>query len=109
MDMMERVQFAVEASDYESLRLWQEFHPKAKSWEQEMRGTMITVGHINDRPICVQLSWNMINDKRVLFYSASSQLVDWVLIEKWLKANALTPGHTMTDASNFHLIFDQLQ
>jgi len=109
MDMMERVQFAVEASDYERFRLWQEFHSQAKCWEQETRGSMITVGHISGRPICVQLSWNAINGKRVLFYNASSQLVDWVMIEEWLVDNALTPGHTKTDASNFHLVFHQLQ
>lgn len=110
---LEKVDFAVEANSYEKLTIWQTFHEKAKSWESISRGSMRTIGEIDKRPVCVCLFWDVINGKKVLFYEATSQVVDHEMVAKWICENALDYGNgrriIKTDAMNFHLIWHEIQ
>lgn len=106
-DTIEKVKYAVETTSYESLALWKEWHERV-NWEQLNPGKICTVGHINDRPINVELSWNKINGHKILFYHGCSMLVDHDMVEKWLKKNALLEYPNMVDAMNFHNIVNYL-
>jgi hypothetical protein len=98
--------FAVEATDYERLCLWREWHDEQRrvTWQEESRGLLVTVGHVGDRPVCVCLCWATIDGRRVVFYHASSQIVDHPTVEAWVRATAMTPGGTHTNAMNFHVV-----
>jgi hypothetical protein len=90
-ELFEDVVFCVEANHHEQHEFWSEYHyepkpgrPHIKDWVCESMGHMITIGHINDRPICVEIYYHRINGKRVLFYHGCSQLVDHKMISEWL-------------------------
>lgn len=73
----------VEASNYEKLCLWKEWHEKCE-WEQVLSGILPTIGYIDNRPIVLSLFWAYINGQCVMFFEPVSQAVDHVVIDKWL-------------------------
>jgi hypothetical protein len=80
---------------------------KRIDWKQVSSGFGLTLGKLDDRPICVCFSFAYINGHKICFYEATSQVVDHKLIEKWLKTHfQLThDGYTRwnhTNATNFH-------
>ncbi len=106
--------FVVEATSFESHCLWAQtatdsncrcFAPRR--WEQVHPGWLVTVGELDSRPICVSMCWNRIDGQFVMFWEATSQVVDTVQIEKWLsqhfkgKWDSGTREAT-TNAANFH-------
>jgi hypothetical protein len=95
--------FAVQATDYEALCIWKEWHERV-SWEQEYAGTIREVGRVGDDPVCVQLTWNVVAGRRVVFYWASSRVVDYRMVDAWVRAHAMTPNATHGDAMNFHVV-----
>ncbi|MFA5071083.1 MAG: hypothetical protein WC511_01780 [Candidatus Pacearchaeota archaeon] len=104
--------FLVEADNFSQYSLWLQYKDKFKTWEQ-LGGVMIEVGRINDRPICVALDFNKINDKMVCFYYPASVLVDWGMIEEWIDSVCFPlwddeTRHAKTDANNFHHCKDLL-
>jgi hypothetical protein len=78
--------FVVEATDFEQLTLWQQWH-ETVTWQQDNPGWLETVGHNAGRPVCISVSWNVINGRHVMFYEATSQVVDHELVDAWLVAN----------------------
>lgn len=90
------------ANSFESLCLWLEWN-KRVNWIQGDFGRMVTVGHINEFPITVSLFWNTIDNEEVLFYEASSRVVDYSVVNKWLHENCSMELYK-TDAMNFHNI-----
>lgn len=88
----------VEASSYERHMLWIEYSETALkhgcaisnksrrfTWESGRSGLMEIVGKIDDRPVCVTLWVDTIDDQKILFVDPTSQVVDHQMIEKWLK------------------------
>lgn len=102
---LEGVVGVVEANSYESMCLWQE-HTKRhgkESWVSNLSGFLEIVGHLNDKPVCISLFTTVVNGQKLLFWHATSTVVDHDIIRKWFEKN-LTPeayGNT-TDAMNFH-------
>lgn len=106
--------FVVEATSFETQCLWAEnakdsscrrFTPR--QWEQVNPGWLVTVGELDSRPICVSMSWSRIDGHLVMFWEATSQVVDTVQIEKWLSqhfAGKWDNGtrQATTNAMNFH-------
>lgn len=97
--------FCVEATDYEKLLLWEKYH-NHRSWVQDSRGLHLTVGSLDNRPVAINCFWNIIDGRRILFWSACSQVVDHLQIEKWFDENC-TPiwdgnRQARCDAMNFH-------
>ncbi len=90
-----------EADSYAYYQLWETWHGRVKTWEQEMQGRINTIGKWHDRPVCLSLNAAKINGKRVLFYDPTSQLVDWVMVEEWLSRTLRTKNQPRTDAMNF--------
>lgn len=121
-ELFDNVVFLVEASSYERLTFWKDhFHaphkgmPVIRTWEQESRGQMVYLGKIDKRPMYVQIWWDVLNGKRIIFYEGCSQVVDHKMIEDWLKHFTLNTIRwdngrrwARCDAMNFHQCLDAL-
>ena len=127
------VVFLVEATSHEDQFLWTEwsadyltlpyapkeegkFARKRVDWQQVSLGHMLTIGEIDNRPICVSMSYAIINGRKIMFYEGCSQLVDHEMIREWLKHFTLNTirwdggtrwGHC--DAMNFHHCLDAIK
>lgn len=75
--------YLVEATDYEQLALWKEWHQFVPSWVEDSSGYGLEVGRRAGLPVVVSVTWAIINGKRVCFYEAVSQMVDHGMVEKW--------------------------
>jgi hypothetical protein len=114
-NMLAETKFLVEASSAEQRFLWEKWVDNLKiiredEWVQKNPGYSLTIGEIKGRPIVISISWVVIKGVLVGFYEATSQLVDWVMIEKWLDehCNPMYDKGTRrarTDASNFHNVW----
>jgi hypothetical protein len=108
MGTIERCDYAVEATDYEALCLWREWHGEVR-WEQEREGVLHTIGRCAGKPVAVTVTWSRINGRRVAFYHASSQVVDHAMVERWVRGELMTPLGTHCDAMNFHRVRDAIR
>mgnify|MGYP000878653599 FL=1 len=90
----------VEANSYERMTLWERWIDKTE-WQQHLQGRLVTVGTYHRRAVCVSLVWATIRGKAVLFLEATSELVDWKMIDAWLKKEF--PDVRKVDAMNFGL------
>lgn len=103
----------VEATSFEKHCLWQQEHQeRGRQWKQNLSGYIPQIGELDGRPICVSLFTAVVDDHKILFIEATSQLVDHRMIEEWLKKNL--PASALKDdgkhinhvnASNFHNVF----
>ena len=123
--------FMVEATGFERHALWLDWADdftaqnygrpwKSRvSWNQESLGSCETIGTVKElrvrrRPICVSVTWAIILGKRVAFYEATSQIVDYVVVEKWVESKRVPRWDRGTraaqcDAMNFHHCLDALR
>ena len=99
--------FYVEANSYERHTLWERFfsnpdpHCKVTSWEQITRGQLITIGVCDSNPVCVDISWAVIEGYMVMFYYGCSRVVDHDIIEKWFEHFVPHYHARHCDAMNF--------
>lgn len=99
--------YAVEADSYAYHMIWKEYfydvtkEKRKYDFVQDNSGIGHTIGMINKRPVVLQFNWWIINGHRILFYSVCSQIVDWKMVEEWLKKNMLHLKET-SDATNVH-------
>jgi len=101
----------VEASSYESMMLWSENHKKY-DWKEGRSGFLVTVGFIGTKPVCISVLTPVINGHKLLFWHATSTVVDYDMIRKWIELaapeTAYSHGHlNNTDAMNFHNVLHQ--
>ncbi len=103
----------VEATSFEKTCLWRDVvERKGGTWSSSNGGRMFTVGFVDQRPVCVSFIDATINGHKIMFIEATSQVVDWVMIDNWLKehlpATALKNDGkhiNKVDAGNFHNVF----
>lgn len=124
-ELLSGVAFVVECSDFEKFALFQRWAKQAVEmecaaplsvgqgynhldWTDDNSGWSVQVGWLNERPVCISVTGATLDGVRVLFYEASSQVVDWRQIENWFKAHCwptwdsgLRRAHC--NAENFHL------
>lgn len=105
-------EYVVEADSFATQALWEKFSTQSMyktpqntyHWEQDCRGFMETIGHVNKMPVCVTFFWYKINGHLILFYNATSQVVDHRMVEDWLDKYC-NPKHNGSqarcDANNF--------
>lgn len=112
-----KVDYAIEATDNEAFFLWEKHH-EAHSWQQNYHGYLATAkvikvlgedGTAASFPICVSLTWCVIDGRTVLFYEPTSRFVDWNVIHEFVKENLLNPRHTKTNAANPHIVFHAIR
>jgi len=98
-----KTEYVVEANSFEYLSLWKDFHEEY-SWEQVSQGYGAHVGYIDGRPIFISLRWATVNEVYMLFWHATSKVVDYGMIEEWFVNNCdpMANGrHARCDADNF--------
>ena len=109
------VQCVVEATAYERQAL-NELHSNfmGRSWVEASFGYYPAVGTFGGEQITICVSKAKVNDRMILFYYASSPVVNHDLIDVWLLANLPDAvkknggtGIIRTDAANFDNIFEE--
>lgn len=106
-DKLEQTSLVVEATSFEAFALWQNYKSEVKEWKQEP-GTLIQIGEFSGNPICVQIMWEIIDSKRVLFWEATSRIADFDMINEFFKCNC--PKAVIIDnAFNFWFRFSELK
>lgn len=88
----------IEANSYERMTLREKWVDKTE-WQQHPQGRLVTVGTYRNRAVCISLVWATIRGKAVLFLDPTSELVDWKVIDAWLKKEF--PGVRKVAAMHF--------
>jgi len=109
------VVYRVEANSFEYISLWKEndnlpegHHMKVK-WEEDAPGFWKEIGRLAGYPICVECFFTKLNGKRVVFFDPTSRVVDWDIVQKWVKEQC-PEGTPKCDAMNFgHCINEVLK
>ncbi len=105
----------VEASSAEYHFLWKEYHDETfgQSWSENLSGIALTIGRVNDLPVCVSLRKSVVNGHLLVFYYATSRMVDHTMVDEWIQKIAPpTARHSdgranKTDAMNFTNVFQR--
>jgi hypothetical protein len=98
----------VEATSFEKQYLWSS---ATESWRGNQLGETVIVGRLSRRPVCISLTIDVIGGYPILFVEATSQVVDYLMIDNWLLENlpatALKRGGYLNkvDAMNFYNVF----
>jgi hypothetical protein len=121
-ELFKDVIFLVRASSEEEFCLWQHFAHDSPhrihqnvciNWKRRNPGELVQIGELDRRPICASVSYVYLNDKLVMFYDGTSQLVDWAMIDAWVEHYTLKTVRydngsrwAHCKAANFHHLFD---
>lgn len=111
-DKCDQTLFLVEADSFATLRLWQDWSSEATGnnceWKQDSTSYVEEVGRIGERPVCAMISWYLIENIRVGFWEATSMVVDYEIIENWLRKRFKNVKQK-TNAINFHNVLFPIQ
>lgn len=110
---LENVVGCVEANSFERHCLWLHFAEEARMfecgqfiryrWEQNSSGYLETVGTIDNRCVCISILTDKVDGKKLLFWFATSEAVDYQLIDQWLQKYLTAEAYAnKSDATNFH-------
>jgi len=101
--MLADAEFLVEANSFEVMQLWKDYNDKVEWYERYGGGGFgVTVGNLDNRPVCISIQVESINGHKVLFWCATSQVVDYKMIEAlW---DVYPNMWASEDANNFHNI-----
>ena len=100
----------VEANSFETLTLWQHWHKeKGYSWIQNNSGWLECVGKLSEKEIWISPLAHIVNGRKILFIEATSSVVDWDIIEDYLKKSVPSAikacGYlNKYNAMNFHCL-----
>lgn len=104
-------EYVVKATHCEHFLLWEK-HSGEVAWEQHTFGYLKEIGICAGRPVVVECEWATINGHLIMFYDATSQVVDREMIDQWLKDNC-NPQHrgrrAHCDANNFDFVLNMVQ
>ncbi len=111
-DVYKDVHGIVEANSFESLELWKYWHQeKGYTWVQNNHGWLVKVGEIiKGKEVWISPVAHIVNGRKILFVDATSSVVDWNMIEEYLKENvpsAVTRNKiylNKENAMNFHCL-----
>ncbi len=100
----------VDVDSFGKFSLWERNNQSEKplKWKENLSGLLVTVGYINDSPVCISLSTAEIDGNKYLFIDPTSMFVDYGMIDGWLKDNlpksAFKQGDRMNkeNGDNFH-------
>ena len=94
----ENIDGICEATPFEMSHLREEYMSFGYEWTRCSAGKGITLGRIDDMPIVASFRNAIVQGKKILFWNATSQVVDYRVIEKWFSENY--PVTRKTDAVN---------
>jgi hypothetical protein len=88
-DYLKDVVGVVEATREEQMFLFTRNRamPEPREWKENLSGYGKTVGELAGMPVFISLMTQKIDGKTILFYYATSVVVDHRLIDAWLEAN----------------------
>lgn len=101
----------VEANSYERQCLWERYHRQYEvDWKTNSFGLGEGVGEIGGMPVFISLTTAVVGGYKLLFVYATSAVVDYRLIDKWLEDNVPSTAYdrgrvNKTDAQNFITVF----
>lgn len=105
----------VEATNTEKTHLWMVnkhslYGQKPREWKELLSGYGTIVGYLAEMPVFISLLKDTIDGKNILFWFATSQVVDYRMIEQWMEENiperARKDGRiNQVDAGNFNNVF----
>ena len=103
-ELLNNTKYMVEANSFESLCLWERWNEKVE-WES------LSMGYgVSTEGGFISLLWKKINGQLVLFWEATSEKVDYRVVEDWLLKNTKVQlPHGRTNAMNFHIIVHNIQ
>lgn len=110
-EFLDGVVGVVEANSYEHQCLWERYHGEYEvAWKTNSSGLGECVGKLADMPVCISLTTAVVGGFKLLFIDATSAVVDYRLIDKWLEDNMPATAHARghlnkTDAQNFINVF----
>lgn len=89
--------------------LWEKYHYNDRlfTWVSGGGGPAPTIGRVGDMPVCIALSVDTIEGHRILFVDAVSMVVDWRMVDEFLKKHLPQSAFkddgyiNETDAMNF--------
>lgn len=110
-ELLEEIEYAVEANSFESQCLWQRFsNQEGIVWEICPQGKMITLGKTDGMPVCMSVFVNKINGVNVLFYEMTSLVVDYRLVDKFLEEKfGIFYREVCVDSGNFFRIINSIK
>lgn len=101
--------YAVEANSFEYSALYKEYaKEQGHVWKENLSGRGACIGYVGKRMVFVSFRTAIINGRKILFYEATSPMVDWDMIEDWLRSNLPTSAKRAAgdlrkaDANNFY-------
>jgi hypothetical protein len=109
-DFLSGVIGIVEATDFERQCLWERNH-EHMTWESNLSGYLPTVGLHGDDRVVISLLTAKIDGHKVLFWHATSPIVNYTLITEWFRKNmprtAFRPDDYLNnvDSQNFSNVF----
>lgn len=103
----------IDAASFEQHMLWADNSRREQplTWKENMSGLTAIVGLLGEMPVCISLFTAEIDGHKLLFWHATSQVVDYRMIDKWMIENLPKSAFhadgrvNQTDAGNFHNIF----
>ena len=80
-------------------------------WQHLGSSYHLVLGFLDERPISVVFNFHILNNQVVCFWESISQVVDYLLIEDFLKyVNKYCQLNLIiTNATNFHLVFHKIK
>jgi hypothetical protein len=99
------VQGLVEATDFERHCLWEKYHEQL-GWDEHY-GYAVTIGEVNDMPVCVAIRRAVVKGYHLAFYDAVSAVVDHDMVRRWREK--MYPDRPHTNASNFYNVLLDLE
>lgn len=105
-ELLKEVKYAVEATNFEETALWEKFKDKV-IWKEMRSGLGEIVGEVNGCDVFLSLRFNFINNVPVLFWEATSIMVDHFQIEKWFDEKTTIKRNV--SAQNFHFITNEIK
>ncbi len=109
---LEGVIGVVEASRDEYCTLYRLYKDLGHSWNEDRMNSGINciLGFCDKMPVAVTFTFAIIKGHKIMFIDPTSQVVDYRIIDKWLKKrmpkSAYVNKHVnRTDVGNFHNIF----
>jgi len=110
-EKLDATEFIIEANSFEQLMLWNENEARPDNkyeWVENPLGQMLTLGTLDNRPVCIAIQWAIINGMRMMFWDSTSQVVDHKMIDKFFDEYC-NPKHdngtrrARQNAMNFHV------
>lgn len=90
----------IEANTNEYVYIWEQNKEHVGyNWIEINSGILEYVGFLDDRPICISLRKAIINGDLILFWYATSQVIDYKMIDEWFALNL--PNIPKTDSTNW--------